>query len=463
MFLVICLLCIIIILLVIYVFYNNKDVDKNSLVLEFENKIREKLAIEYENKIREKDNLNKELLEYKARLEERISNLNRELDRKQDYYEIKAENVTFNDRLKQQKEYIEKLKEEMNLSFRNLSNEIVKQQKQDFSEQQKILLKPFENQIKDFQLRIDEINKISIENRVSFEEQIKNLSNNSINLAKEAQDLTNALKGNKKLQGNWGEIQLENLLEITGLNEGIDYVKQETFKNEDGKIHRPDYIINLPNDRRIVIDSKVSLNNYINYVSSNDELEKQQYLKNYIDDIRNHIKELATKEYYKELKKSVSLDYVFMFIPLERAYIDALDNCKNDIYKFSFDNKIAIVTPSSLMPILKAIEYLWNIEIQNKNIEKIIKLAGRIYEKVAYFKSDIEKIGKSIDDAKKVYFGAMNKVYNGNGNVFKTVDELRKYGVKVNKKLLLNSNEDNDDNENNENSEGNIDNKNLLE
>lgn len=229
---------------------------------------------------------------------------------------------------------------------------------------------------------------------MSFEEQIKILSRNNDNLAKEAQDLTTALKGNKKLQGNWGEIQLENLLDITGLKEGIDYIRQETVVNEDGKIHRPDIVVNLPNGRKVIVDSKVSLNNYSEYISRDNEEEKKNYIKLYIDDLKNHIKELSSKEYYKDLKQqSISLDYVFMFVPLERAYIDAVDYDKS-IYRFAFDNRIAIVTPSSLMPILKTIEYLWSIEKQNKNVEEIVKLAETIYKKIVLFKEDMEGIKK---------------------------------------------------------------------
>jgi DNA recombination protein RmuC len=220
---------------------------------------------------------NKKILEIKVRFEEKINYLTNELNLKQDYYEIKAKNTNLNEKLIEQGEYILKLKEELNLTFKNISNEIIKQQKQDFSEEQKNILLPFSDQIKDFRKRIEEINRTTIETKISFEEQIKILNNNNQHLAKEAQDLTTAIKGSKKLQGDWGEIQLENLFKITGLNEGVDYTKQESTENEDGKKFRPDYVINLPNNRRVVVDSKVSLNNYINYVACEDNIEKNKY------------------------------------------------------------------------------------------------------------------------------------------------------------------------------------------
>ncbi len=400
---------------------------------------------------------NKNLFEIKTKIEERNKNLERELNDKKEecskitmennnlkeklknweisYNKLESEKINLNNRLKEQKDYIEKLKEDMKLTFENISNNIIKQQKSDFTEQQKIVLQPFKEEIEDFKKKIQENNDINIKNKTSFEEQIKYLTGKSENLAKEAQDLTMALKGNKKLQGNWGEIQLENLFDITGLNEGIDYIKQETTISEDGKIHRPDFIINLPENRRVVVDSKISLNNYLLYVSTDNEIEKKKHIKNYIEDIKNHVKELSSKEYYKELKKSMSLDYVFMFIPLERAYIDAIDNDKNNIYKFAFDHNIAIVTPSSLMPILKTIEYLWNIEKQNKNIEKIVNLAKRIYDKLVGFKDEIEKIDKNLLNAKNSYNEAMKKIYEGKGNVLKTAEEIKELGVNTNKQL----------------------------
>jgi DNA recombination protein RmuC len=383
----------------------------------------------------------KKILETKSRFEEKINYLTDELNSKQDYHEIKAKNTSLNEKLIEQGEYILKLKDELNLTFKNISNEIIKQQKQDFSEEQKNILLPFSDQIKDFRKRIEEINRTTIETKVSFEEQIKILNNNNQHLAKEAQDLSTAIKGNKKLQGDWGEIQLENLFKITGLNEGIDYTKQESTE-EDGKIFRPDYIINLPNNRRVIIDSKVSLNNYINYVSCDNDIEKNKYLQNYANDIKNHIKELSEKQYHKKLKISLSLDYVFMFIPLERAYLDVIDNSKNDIYKIAFDSRIAIVTPSSLMPVLKTIEHLWNIEKQNKNIGKIVVLAERIHDKVNNFLGDMKKINKNLDSAKKSYDDAMTKISTGKGNILKTVQDMKELGVKTNGQLTLDFEDD---------------------
>lgn len=433
---------------------NNKVEEPNELKLkskelEDENKelsnVKAKLEERVEYLIFE---LNKKIEEYKTILEEKKGEYNIlkvELDKTKedlkkyqiDYNKMESEKDNLNTRLKEQNDYIEELKKEMRTTFENISNDIIKRQKSDFTEQQKIVLQPFEKEIKEFKEKIEKNNKINIENKVSFEEQIKILSRNNDNLAKEAQDLTTALKGNKKLQGNWGEIQLENLLDITGLKEGIDYIRQETVVNEDGKIHRPDIVVNLPNGRKVIVDSKVSLNNYSEYISRDNEEEKKNYIKLYIDDLKSHIKELSSKEYYKDLKQqSISLDYVFMFVPLERAYIDAVDYDKS-IYRFAFDNRIAIVTPSSLMPILKTIEYLWSIEKQNKNVEEIVKLAETIYKKIVLFKEDMEGIKKSLDKAQDLYEKAKNKIYYGRENVYRTAEKIKKLGVNTDKQLKL--------------------------
>lgn len=373
-------------------------------------------------------------------LKEKYENLEKTLYKKQDYDEIKQKNIILQEQIKQSQEYYSKLKEEMVINFQNISNEILKQQKTTFTEEQNLLLQPFKNQITEFKTKMEDINRINVENRIRLEEQIKNLDLNGKNIAKEAQNLTTALQGNKKMQGNWGEIQLERLLEINGLKEGIDYNKQETTISENGDIHRPDFIINLPEDKRVVIDSKVSLNNYERYINAVDGKEKEIYIKNYINDLKNHIKELGDKEYYKEFKKYNSLDYVFMFIPLERAYIDAIDNSSNDktdIYRYAYNNNVAIATPSSLMPVLKIIKYLWNIEKQNSNTEKIVKLATDVYDKLCNFQEDMKFIDKNITSLRKSYNSAVNKLYDGRGNMTITIEKLKEYGVSSKKQLKL--------------------------
>lgn len=415
-----------------------EKVNNSNLLFEDNKKLRQKL----EEVINEYNSLR---TNYKL-LENQNTNLLEELQHKADYNDLKHTNIILKQKLEQERqqkdEYYKKINESIELNFKNISNEVIKQQKQEFTEQQKITLQPFETQLKDFKNTMEQINKTNIENKTSLEEQIKLLNINNQNLQKEAQDLTTALKGDKKAQGNWGEIQLERLLEITNLQEGIDYTKQETHVSEDGVTHRPDFIIHLPDERKVIIDSKVSLNNYIEYTKATEEDEKEQYLKKYVEDLKNHIKELGDKEYQKDLK-SKSLDYVFMFVPLERAYIDAIDcskNSNNNIFEFANKNKVAIATPSSLMPVLKIIEHIWSIEKQNKNTAKIAELGGKIYDKLVGFQDDMNKIDETLDRAHKSYNEAYKKLYTGNGNVCKMAEELKKYGINTKKQLMVDDN-----------------------
>ena len=477
----ICLNCLLFITTVY--FYNKKNNnDKYNSDLKEEN---EKLDEDYKNTLKENGNLkgnydslvdkineikeenfnlkakienlqqdNNELKVYNGTLEEKNSKYLSELDEKKDYYEIKQNNELLKQKLeqesKQKDEYYKKINENIEDKFKNISNEIIKQQRSDFTEQQKNVLDPFKEQLNAFKISIDNINKTNIENKTSLEEQIKNLSINNENLQKEARDLTIALKGEKKTQGNWGEFQLERLLEISGLKEGVDYSKQETTISEDGEIHRPDFIINLPDNKRVIVDSKVSLNNYLNYVNSEDKKDKENFLKEYIKDLKNHIKELGDKKYQKELK-SQSLDYVFMFVPLERAYIDAIDNCidNTDIFKYAYDNNVAIATPSSLIPVLRIIKHLWSIETQNKKTEKIVELGKNIYEKLYNFQEKMKNIGENIKKLGNTYSESYKYLYTGNANVFKSAENLKSCGINTTKNLKL----DMDNNYNDDDSE----------
>ncbi|MBR2141366.1 MAG: DNA recombination protein RmuC [Rickettsiales bacterium] len=346
----------------------------------------------------------------------------------------------FSQEVSRREEYYKSLNEKIEINFKNISGEILKQQQKDFETKQIDTLQPFKQQITEFKSRIEDINKINIENKTSLEAQIKILTDNNNNLQKEARDLTNALKGDKKTQGNWGEIQLENLFRITNLKEGLDYVKQETTSGENGEIHRPDFIINLPNDKQIIIDSKVSLNNYKLYLEAENEADRDKYLKNYIGDLKSHIKELGNKNYNKDKEIKKTLSYVFMFVPLERAYIDVLDHAKKDntdIFKCANENNVAIATPSSLMPILRIIEHLWSIEKYNKNTEEIADLGKRIYEKLCGFQEDMQKLEKNIDNAKDSYNNVYNKLYIGRDNVMRNAEKLKDYGIVTSKKILL--------------------------
>ena len=335
--------------------------------------------------------------------------------------------------------YLEKSKDEMSERFKNVSNEVIQNQQRRFNEEQKsvlnLMLEPFKQQIADFKTKVESVHEDSLKNKSSFDAQLKNLLDLNQTLSKDAEDLSAALKGNKKIQGNWGEFQLERILEISGLQKGINYVTQETFRNDENQMLRPDVIIKLPNDRNVIVDSKVSLNDYVNYVNCDDEHMRQVYLQRHIQCVKKHIDELAGKDYQKLIKNNM-LDYVVIFIPVESAYVEAV-RADNNLYDYAYKKNIAITTPSSLLPILRTIENLWQIESQNRNVAEIANIGGSLYDKIVGFVEDMQHIDKSIDNARKNYDLAMKKLSTGKGNVLSLAGKLKEKGAKVTKNLAI--------------------------
>lgn len=372
-----------------------------------------------------------ELKDKISKLEADKSNL--EINNARIMAEINQERKYVEEKIKEIKE----LKQDFTLNFKNISNDIIKEQKADFDKSQKEglsnLLNPFKEQIKDFNAKLTEVNQNNIEGKSRIEEQIKSLKEMNMSLTNEAKELTEALKGNKKLQGNWGELQIERIFEITGFQEGVNYTKQESTRSENGDMHRPDYIIILPNNRKIILDAKVSLNSYIEYIKAEDENKKEKYLNEHIQAIKNHIKGLSSKEYQKEIKSN-SLDYVFIFMPIEQAYLEALSK-DNTIYDDAYKHNIAITTPSSILPILRTIENLWKIEKQNKNVQEIARLGGALYDKFVGFLSDMEAIKNKLDGANNSYTDAMKKLSTGKGNAISIAANLKNLGAKTVKNL----------------------------
>lgn len=360
--------------------------------------------------------------------------------------QLLAENTKLKSDNENQKKYmeykladLEKSKDEMSERFNNVSNEVIQTQHRRFNEEQKnilnLMLEPFKQQIADFKTKVESAHEESLKNKSSFDEQFKNLLDLNQTLSKDAENLSAALKGNKKIQGNWGEFQLERILEISGLQKGINYVTQETFRNDDNQMLRPDVIIKLPNDRNVIVDSKVSLNDYVNYVNCDDEQMRQVYLQRHIQCVKKHIDELAGKDYQKLIKNNM-LDYVVIFIPVESAYVEAV-RADNSLYDYAYKKNIAITTPSSLLPILRTIENLWQIESQNRNVAEIANIGGSLYDKIVGFVEDMQHIDKSIETARKNYDLAMKKLSTGKGNALSLAGKLKEKGAKVTKNLAI--------------------------
>lgn len=383
------------------------------------------------------------LLQEKEKRIEELSAENAALRKEKE--DLSAQNVKMLSDIENQKKYLEervadlrKSKEELALRFQSVSSEILKAQTSSFTEEQKksldAVLTPFKEQMADFKAKVEKAHEESIKNKSSFDTQLKNLMDLNKNLSKDAQGLTDALRGNKKLQGNWGEFQLERVLEISGLQKDINYTTQENFKDGEDKNRRPDVIIYMPDNRNIIVDSKVSLNDYMDYANCDGSLEEKEHLlSRHVDCIKRHINGLSSKEYQKLLKER-SLDYVIIFIPIESAYIDAV-KYDSSLYDFAYRHGVVIATPSSLLPILRTVENLWRLEKQNRNVQEIAAVGGLLFDKIANFSEDLKKIGSSLEASRKSYDAAVTKLTEGRGNALTLANRLKELGAKTVKEL----------------------------
>lgn len=322
--------------------------------------------------------------------------------------------------------------------FRAVSVELLEKQKESVVGTQKTVLAPVQEEMQKlkagFDKQIQEMLKNSTENKVSIDEQIKSMKEQSNKLQQEANNLANALR-NKKTQGCWGETYLENVLQMLGFVENVDYTKEEFFRSEDGNI-RPDFIVNLPNNKRIIIDSKVSLESYLNYENAQNDQEREKYADEFLRATEKHIDKLGAKDYQKKVKDS-GLDYVFMFMPLESAYILAMRR-KPELYAGAQKKNVALITSSLLFPILKTVEMLLKLDRQNKNISDVVEMVNKLYEKYTNFTASFALIGRSIEKAQEAYGEANKQLSTGNGNMSVWFEKIKKKsGITTNKNIAL--------------------------
>lgn len=333
--------------------------------------------------------------------------------------------------LNERVEELRQMREALTVQFKAVSADILKTQTE--SQQQSFgqILTPFKDQLTAFQKGMDDFKQTQAEGRGQLDAQLKNLLEMNSRLSDEAKGLANALKGNTKHQGDWGETQLERVFEVAGFQRGIDYSVQENVKDEDGHNRRPDYVVNLPNDRRLIVDCKVSLNAYTRYVNTDNSDDKKRYLAEHVQALRTHIKGLSGKDYQSKVKDS-GLDYVFMFIPIEHAYLAALQ-ADSDIYEAAYKANIAITTASSLLPILRTVENMWRIERQNRNVQQIADIGGKLHDKLVAFVEDMQDIDKALGKAKTSYDNAFKKLSEGKGNAIGWAAKLKQQGAKASK------------------------------
>lgn len=334
-------------------------------------------------------------------------------------------------------ELLAKAETQLTVQFENLANKILDEKTQKFSEQNQLqlngLLHPFKEQMGEFRKKVDELHVDEIKDRAALRQEIAGLRQQTQQINQEAINLTKALKGDKKVQGAWGELILEKVLEQSGLRKGIEYQTQEGYRDSDQKLFKPDVIVHLPEGKDVVIDSKVSLIAYERYASLEDGDERDIALREHIQAIRNHVKSLAQKD-YANLKGLRSLDFILLFMPIEAAFMLAFQQ-DDRLFNEAFANQIIIVTPTTLLATLRTIENIWRYERQNENAERITAKAGAVYNKLRSFLEDFEKVGQQLHAAHKSYDDAMNKLTLGRGNLIRQAESFVELGVKVNKNL----------------------------
>lgn len=358
--------------------------------------------------------------------------------------QLKAEKLVLEEKLSNQAsnfeaqlKLVKEAKQSLSQEFENLANRIFDDKQTKFSEQSKQALdnslSPLRRDIGDFRKQVSSAYEKENADRNQLAGQIGELQKQTMKISSEAASLANALKGDNKQQGNWGEFVLEKLLEDSGLSKGREYETQVTLKDEEGKRRNPDVIIRLPEGKDIIIDAKTSLLNYERYFHAEDEQQRQEFLKNHLNSLRAHIKGLDIKNYEK-LETINSLDFVLIFIPVESAFMLALDN-DPDIMREAYDRGIILVSPSTLMVTLRTIKNLWRYADQNINAQQIAEKAGALYDLFVLHVEALEDIGKHLDKSKDAYETAFKRLSTGRGNLVKRSEELKTLGAKTKKAI----------------------------
>ncbi|WP_067214643.1 DNA recombination protein RmuC [Marinomonas gallaica] len=347
----------------------------------------------------------------------------------------------------QQKEhFFEQQKHQNEVQFKQLAQDIVQQQgarlATENERQLHALLSPLGQKINEFQQRVEQSYDQEARERFSLVKEIKNLQLLNQRISDDAMSLTEALKGQNKIQGGWGEVILERILERSGLEKGREYEIQVSLTTEEGKRYQPDVIVYLPENKQIIIDSKMVLVSYLAYVEAEDELQKQQALRQHLEAVRRHIKELGAKNYH-DLNGITSLDFVIMFIPIEAAYALALQG-ENGLFSEAFEQNIIITGPSNLLATLRTVQNIWRNEKQSQNALEIARQAGAMYDKFAGFVQDMDEIGTRIDALTRSHEQAMKKLTIGRGNLLTRAERLRVMGAKTNKQLSLPDSDEDD-------------------
>ena len=332
---------------------------------------------------------------------------------------------------------LQNAREELSSQFKNLATDILEEKSKRFSEQNQQslgqLLEPLKNRLQEFQGKVEQVYVQEGKDRSALAEQVRQLMELNRTVSQEANNLTRALKGSNKTQGNWGELILERVLETAGLRKGEEFDVQESHTTGEGKRLQPDVVLHLPEDRHLVIDAKATLVAYEDYANTEDDKHREAALKRHLDAVRAHIKGLSEKN-YQDLYGIKSLDFVLMFIPIEPAFMLAVTHDR-ELFMDAWNKNVLLVSPSTLLFVVRTVASLWRQEAQNRNAQDIAKRGAELYDKLAGFVEDMESLGNRLGQAQKDYDGAINKLSTGRGNLIRQAEMLKKLGVKPNKSL----------------------------
>ncbi|WP_203141266.1 DNA recombination protein RmuC [Marinobacter mangrovi] len=332
---------------------------------------------------------------------------------------------------------LERNRDALKQEFENLANRIFEQKSERFSQQTRSnldsLLNPFREQLQDFRKRVEDVYTTETRDRQALRSEIDALQKLNKQITEEAANLTRALKGDKKIQGNWGELILERVLEKSGLRKGVEYETQGSYRDAEGQLLRPDVVVHLPDKRNLIVDSKVSLLAYQEWVTAEDDDARESALKAHVEAVRQHIRSLSEKD-YSQLNGLHSPDFVLLFMPIEPAFVAAFQQDEN-LFAEAFERKIIVVTPTTLLATLRTIENIWRYERQSQNARQIADRAGAVYDKLRVFVESMEKLGSQLQTAQGTYDGAMNTLTRGKGNLISQANRFVELGVRVKKEL----------------------------
>lgn len=390
------------------------------------------------NLVMEKEHITVLLKEEQQRLIEelqgerdRLADANRELEGTRSFYMAEKE------KLAEQKLSYEQSQQKLNKDFELIANKILEEKSSKFVEQNRtnldLILNPLKENIKAFEDKVEKVYKAESDERNILKGVISELQIQSKMIQEDANNLTRALKGDSKKQGNWGEVILEKVLERSGLVKDQEYRIQASLVSADGGRFQPDVVIDLPDDKHLIVDAKVSLVAYERSVSAETEEEREGYVKQHLASIKNHIQELSAKNYH-ELYKINSPDFVLLFVPIESSFSIAVQK-DAELFNFAWDRRVVIVSPSTLLATLRTIASMWKQERQNRNVMEIARLSGSMYDKFVGFVSDMENIGKHIKNGQDAYDKALNKLSDGSGNLVNTSEKIKKLGAKATKQI----------------------------